>query len=740
MGKPLRALIVEDDPHFAKFLANYLTAHDYDVTWDCVDTAEGLRTQLASSSWDVVLSDYCMGGFDGLEALRIVQESDLDLPFIILTASVGEDVVAEVMRAGAHDYLLKDNLTRLVPAIERELQEAEVRRERREGLAALRASEARIRFVINQMPAILWTMDPDLRVTSSMGAGLAAIGRSSDDIVGRTMYEDGMPPHVLDAVRRALNGESVSFELEHRCRVLQSHAEPLRNGQGAITGVIGVARDATERKEAEERLRKSEEHYRQLVETSPDAIFVTDPEANISMANQQGALLVGHARPAELVGCSAFQFIASEEHQRARADVQRILETGEVRSVEYTVVRREGARIPVEVSASLLRDGGGNPAGIMAVVRDITERQQTRQQLADYASRLRERSRRLVEMQESERRHIARELHDEVGQVLTGLGVAVEMTRREVDGAAAERLEAAQEMVRELFGRIRELSLDLRPVMLDNLGLLPALQDLFGRFERRTGVQVAFSTRNLDRRFPPEAETAAFRIVQEGLSNVARHAQADRVAVRLTATPSMIRIHVQDAGRGFEAGSLAAQRRSTGLLGMRERAELLGGRFHLRSSPGRGTRLSIEIPIARTPDPGPASPGSPRRGRAILVVEDDPVCQEVLVTMLSAEGYHVTAASDGYEALERLRSAPAPDLILLDLLLPNMDGWELRDRMKGDPALAAIPVVVMSGAGRVDRLAASVDACAYVEKPADLRKVREIVARCCGPGAGAHHA
>jgi len=206
-------------------------------------------------------------------------------------------------------------------------------------------------------------------------------------------------------------------------------------------------------------------------------------------------------------------------------------------------------------------------------------------------------SRRLVEVQEAERRYIARELHDEVGQVLTGLKLALEMNVRISGETAKASLIEAQSLVNKLMVLIRELSLNLRPAMLDDLGLLPALLWHFERFTAQTNIQVVFKHTGLNQRFPLEVETAIYRIVQEALTNVVRHAKVSEVTVRIWLDEKMLGVQVEDYGIGFNSEALLNIGASSGLAGMRERAVLLGGQFTIETSPGAGTRLTAELPI-----------------------------------------------------------------------------------------------------------------------------------------------
>ena len=205
-------------------------------------------------------------------------------------------------------------------------------------------------------------------------------------------------------------------------------------------------------------------------------------------------------------------------------------------------------------------------------------------------------SQRLLEVQETERRSIARELHDEIGQVLTGLKLTLGMSAHVATGAADNGLSYAQTLVNDLIARVRDLSLALRPAMLDDLGLLPALLWLFERYSAQTNVQVDCKHVGLEgRRFGAAVETAAFRIVQEALTNVARHARVPSAMVRLWSDPNRLGVQIEDYGIGFDPQTASAA--SSGLAGMRERASALKGHLSIESAPGSGTRIMVEWPL-----------------------------------------------------------------------------------------------------------------------------------------------
>ncbi len=219
-----------------------------------------------------------------------------------------------------------------------------------------------------------------------------------------------------------------------------------------------------------------------------------------------------------------------------------------------------------------------------------------------YAARERTRilSQRLVEIQEEERRNIARELHDEIGQYLTGLKLILEMSLRLPPEESKSNVQDAQNLVLELMSKVRQISLDLRPGMLDDLGLLPALLWYFERYSMQTKIKVNFTHSQLEgRRFPSPFETAAYRIVQEALTNVARHAGVKEVSVIGWSDPDMLSVEIQDHGKGFDPQAALDANNSNGVAGMGERARLLGGGLTIESDAETGTRIIAALPLGQ---------------------------------------------------------------------------------------------------------------------------------------------
>ncbi len=220
------------------------------------------------------------------------------------------------------------------------------------------------------------------------------------------------------------------------------------------------------------------------------------------------------------------------------------------------------------------------------------------EQVRSARRRLEALSHRLVEVQEEERRRLAQELHDEIGQVLTGLKLMLDSSVSLAGPQLLDRLSRAQYEVNELIGQVRQISLDLRPAMLDDLGLLPTLLWFFDRYKLQTEVEVEFSQTGMEnRRLPQAVETAAYRVIQEALTNVARHAGVKLVSVHLLVVEERLVIQIEDRGIGFDPEVVMQGGDSRGLVGMRERVGSLNGELVVESSPGKGTSLIVELPI-----------------------------------------------------------------------------------------------------------------------------------------------
>lgn len=358
--------------------------------------------------------------------------------------------------------------------------------------------------------------------------------------------------------------------------------------------VLVIATDISDRKQAEENLRRNEQVLRLFVEHSPAAVAMFDREMNYIVASRR-YLSDYELGEQNLIGCSHYE-VFPEIPERWKEIHRRCLAGAIEKADEDPFPRKDGRLDWVRWEIRPWHETNGEIGGVILFSEVITVRKQAREELRLSRDRLADLSRRLVEAHETERRAIGRELHDQIGQMLTALKLTIEIAVQLPPEEALKKAAQGKELVEDLLNRVSALSLELRPPMLDDLGLLPALLWHVNRFQDQSGVEVEFKHSGIEnRRFDPQIETTAYRIVQESLTNVARHARANRVRLEVRIRGAWMEIEIEDDGVGFDPQVALALNR--GLNGMRERVQLVGGIFQIESETGKGARKFIHLPL-----------------------------------------------------------------------------------------------------------------------------------------------
>lgn len=391
---------------------------------------------------------------------------------------------------------------------------------------------------------------------------------------------------------------------------------PLRHADGRIEGVIGLLRDVTEQLRNEQTLRDSESLFRNLAESSPDGLLLTKG-TTISYVNPTLLRITGYDTSEQLAGTDATLLLPAAEKLRMIPRITSFLASPDAQCPQPTelyLLRRDGGIVHVSGHCAHVRVNDWSAT--MTIIRDLTERDRAavlansldrerehRAQTVQALQMVQDLSRRLANAQETESRRVARELHDDIGQLLTGLKLSLQRIQPSAveDGDARTALRNAQELVGDIVERVRRLSLELRPTILDDLGLVPTLRWLTERFDRLMHIRVSLLQRGVDRRFPPELESTAYRIAQEALTNVARHAKVNEATVRIWSDGVLLGLQIEDHGQGFDPEGALSARQAAGLSGMIERARLLGGTCTVESRPGEGTLVTAELPLQPTP-------------------------------------------------------------------------------------------------------------------------------------------
>jgi PAS domain S-box-containing protein len=341
-----------------------------------------------------------------------------------------------------------------------------------------------------------------------------------------------------------------------------------------------------------------------LFERSPLPMWVVDTTTLHFLAVNDAALRLYEYSRDEFLAMTARDIRRPEDDAAFR---EFLGHGGAVHHGAFRHAKKTGEPIDIDGVGHLVA-WRGRPARLVQI-NDITERLRTQQtlerlnrELEVSHERLRALSRRLFEVQEEERKRLARDLHDDVGQALTALKIQLEsLARPGGELAPRSRVDEIVDTVQHTLERVRQLSLSLRPPQLDDLGLAAALRSHLDRQARVAGLQAHFEAEDAPPALAPDAETACFRVAQEAINNVLRHARARNLWVRLFTAGGCLAISVRDDGRGFELDSVrarAANGASLGLVGMEERMALAGGSFELRSSPGQGTVLLATFPMA----------------------------------------------------------------------------------------------------------------------------------------------
>ena len=451
------------------------------------------------------------------------------------------------------------------------------------------------------------------------------------------------------------------LDFSRLCGIRAVQSTPLRSRSGRILGMISThwreahapaerdlrlldmlarqAADLVERGQVEAELLRANERFQLAERAANGFIYEWDVRTGQIYRSEGVERLLGYRAEDIPLTWTAWAQLVYPGDWQATTDAEELayLEAlpGDTLENVYRIRHRDGHYLTVADHALIERDAAGHVVRLIGQTNDITDRKQAEEALRhahdeleqrvaertrelDNANKeLRRLSQRILEVQESERRLIAGELHDEIGQQLTGIRMLLETLEEsvpDIPSPAGADTSLDKSLDRSLYTpilseisaavattleRVRDLSLDLRPAVLDSLGLLPALQWQFERYTRLTGITVDFSADGLDHRLPTRLEAGAYRLIQEALTNVARHAGVSEVIVQIYVSEGELSLYVVDTGAGFDVEKALAAGGSTGLTGMRERADLLGGTLTIDSLPGEGTTIHANLSIMR---------------------------------------------------------------------------------------------------------------------------------------------
>ena len=517
--------------------------------------------------------------------------------------------------------------------------------ERKQVEDKVRVSEIRYRRLFEAAHDGVLLLDPGTRkITDANPFMTELLGYARDQLIGKELFEIGLlkdEPASREAFQKLKRNHEVRYEnlpLESRegrhqeVEVVANLYE--ENGHSVIQCNI---RDITERKKVQRELSEKA----RLLDLSHDAIIVRDIDGRIRYWNHGAEELYGWSR-GEVLGKKSHILLQTKFPIPLRQMTAELHRTNHWIG-ELVHTKRNGRRITVLARKTLDRDSSGHPVAVLENITDITERKKaaaaqrrldvmtasnrklnqeiTRRQAVEEAlqkserhqgklleqsrymqEQLRQLSHQILHAQEEERKRISRELHDEIAQILVGINIhLVSLTHDSANNPKSlrQKIKQTQRLVEESVEIVHRFARELRPTVLDDLGLIPALHSFMKEFMKRTGVRVRFTTFSGVEKLNSAQRTVLFRVAQEALTNVARHAQATRVEASIQKLPGAVRMQIKDNGKSFQVEQVlhAKKNKSLGLLGIRERLEMVGGNFDIASAPGKGTTIQVQIPL-----------------------------------------------------------------------------------------------------------------------------------------------
>lgn len=452
-----------------------------------------------------------------------------------------------------------------------------------------------------------WDMDTNQVWANSRHHELYGLGEN-DDLPDHDEWQNRLHPeerkNIVSDFQHTLTGKSNSWIAEYRFLNGQKEFIDIydrtyivRDPQGKPIRTMGSMMDITARKLAEKNLVENEEKYRLLFSSSPLPMWVYDIRSyRILDVNEAATQHYGYSRE-EFLGMTIQDIRPGEDVEKMKNQSIR-LQTGVRSGGNWVHIKKDGTLIDVEIKSHDILYNNQNARLVLA--NDITEKLKTEKIILETSEQLRQLSARLQEIREEERMHMAHEIHDELGQRLTVLKMDMSWLNRtlgEKDPAAKEKIKGTLELLDGTIKIVRKIATDLRPGILDDLGLIPALEWQSKEFENRSGIKVSFHSNISEIALPTHLATGLFRIYQEALTNVGRHSDAGNVYSNLDMEDGFAILTISDDGKGFDTSSLGSKK-TLGIMGMKERTMMLGGEYSIRSAPGNGTTISVKVPLS----------------------------------------------------------------------------------------------------------------------------------------------
>lgn len=742
MRTHLKVLYVEDQERDVALLTRHFTRAGYEISSTRVDEEKDFRKALAEKEWDVILCDYSMPHFSALAALKIVRDLSIDIPFIIISGTVGETVAVEAIKAGAHDYLMKDNLARLVPAIEREIRDLENRQARIQAetqrgrlQAQLNDERERLDNIIAHVPGMVWESwrDEDAQAKHKDFVSdyvKKMIGYTAEECLApgfwfTIIHPDDVERLKAETEKAFASGTSLRSEFrfinkDGQIVWAETHALAIVDDKGKLLGLRGVTIDISERKLFNEALQRAEEKYRSIFENAVEGIFQAAPDGQYLAVNPAMARILGYESPERLTQERIYFNPSNYVDQKARAELERILaEQDTVEGYECEVFKRDGTKISTIQNVRVVRDSNGEILWYEGSIEDVTNRRTLESQLRQ--------SQKLeaVGMLAGGIAHDFNNLLTVIGGYcdlsLSSLPDSDPLYRNLVEVSKASHRAAT--LTRQLLAFSRKQV--LQPRVLD---LNVAVVEMEKLLRRLIGEDIEFKAilgKDLKsvRADPGQIEQVIMNLAvnsRDAMPNGGQltietanvYLDQDHARRHVSVVPGdYVMLAITDSGHGMDADTqlrifepfftTKEQGKGTGLglatvYGIVKQS---GGSIWVYSEQGIGTTFKIYLPqVKESPHQGRSAEAAKtiKGAETILLAEDEELVRNLAREVLQGYGYSVIEAANGVQALQMSEQhAGEINLLLTDIVMPEMNGPELAVRLQ--QIRPSMKVLYMSG-------------------------------------------
>ncbi len=725
MSTRLNVLLVEDDPGDAELLLRELRRAGFDPVWQRVDSEQEYLARLGSDI-DLILSDFSMPQFDGMRALKLLKESGLQIPFIIVSGTIGETVAVDAMRGGANDYLMKGSLARLGPAITRELQETTNRNGRRRAELSLRASEDRYRDLVENSQDLICTHDLEGRILSVNRAAAEALGYNQLTLLSKRIqeillgeFQNEFDTYIAELRKSGSAQGTMAVQTRKGEQRLWEYSNTVRTEGVDLPIVRGLAHDVTEKIQALKALRENEARLAGIVNSAMDAIVSVDHEQNIVLFNAAAERVFGCAA-AEVLGRSLDRFIPERARQGHEEQVRSFGETGRtLRSMhsfaELSALRITGEEFPIEASISQIDVSGKKLFTV--ILRDITERKQLEEQY------------RQSQKMEAVGRLAGGVAHD-FNNLLTAIVGYSQLILAKLDAESPLRhdiseIEKAGHRAAALTAQLLAFSRKqvLKPCVLDLNQVISGVDKMLKRLigEDIDLVMVTPPGLGYVKADPGQIEQVLLNLSINSRDAMPRggkitietaNIDLDALYTHADVLPGKyVMLAVSDTGDGLDVETQShifepffttkepGKGTGLGLSTVFGIVRQSGGHIWVYSEPGHGATFKIYLPrVHEAPTAArveAAVSGSMEGTETILLVEDDAMVRKFARTSLESYGYMIVEACDAAAALRVSLKVGLIDLLLTDVVMPGLTGRKLSEHLM--PLRPEMRVLFMSG-------------------------------------------